>query len=143
MDIISGCALFLLALLYFTGTWSLPAGNDEPGPAFFPVLLSVALMLLALSIILQGMKAKAEEAPSHKPWKPLLAIAVTALFVVLFQSLGFVLSTLAYTLAITMMFRSEKKFTLVVVPIVSTVFIFLLFRVGLGVRLPEGLLPWL
>lgn len=100
-------------------------------------------MLLALSILRQGKKTKTQAVPSHKPWKPILAVAVTALFVALFQVLGFVLSTLAYTLAITLMFRWDRVLTLVVVPIVSTVFIFLLFRVGLSVRLPEGLLPWL
>jgi putative tricarboxylic transport membrane protein len=142
-DVASGSVLFLVALLYFIGTWGLPAGKDEPGPAFFPVLLSCALMLLALSILRQGMKAETEDAPSHTPWKPILAVAVTALFVALFQVLGFVLSTLAYTLSITLMFRRDRILTLVVVPIVSTVFLFLLFRIGLGVRLPEGLVPWL
>jgi hypothetical protein len=143
-DITSGSVLFLVAAVYFIGTWKLPSGKGEPGPAFFPVLLSGTLMFLAVSILWQGLRARQgdEERADQTPWKPIVAIAATGLFVAFFQVLGFVLSTLLYTLAITCMFRRDRPAFVVAVPIVSTVLIYLLFQVGLGVRLPGGPFPW-
>jgi putative tricarboxylic transport membrane protein len=143
-DIASGSVLFLVAALYFIGTWELPPGQGEPGPAFFPVLLSFTLMFLAVSILWQGLRAghENEERAHRPPWRPILAIVATVLYVVLFQVLGFALSTLIYTLSIMLMFRRGRAAFLVTVPIVSTALIYLLFRVGLGVRLPPGPFPW-
>jgi putative tricarboxylic transport membrane protein len=143
-DIASGGVLFLVAAVYFMGTWKLPAGKGEPGPAFFPVLLACTLMFLAISILWQGLRTGQEnkERSDHTPWKPIVAIAATALYVALFQVLGFALSTLLYTLSITWMFRRPRPAFIVAVPIVSTALIYILFRVGLGVRLPGGPFPW-
>jgi putative tricarboxylic transport membrane protein len=67
-----------------------------------------------------------------------LTIALTALYVAMFQVLGFALSTWLYTFSVTALFRRDRWLYLVVVPIVSTTLIYLLFRIGLGVRLPAG-----
>ena len=55
-----------------------------------------------------------------------------------FQALGFAVSTWLYTFSATMMFQRGRWLLLVVVPLVSTTLIYLLFRIGLGVRLPSG-----
>jgi putative tricarboxylic transport membrane protein len=142
-DVVSGGLLVLLSAAYFVGTWSLPEGKGEPGPAFFPILLAGALGLSGLAILFQGLKKRNEETPpGHAIRKPGLAALLTTLYVALFQTLGFAVSTWLYTLSVTLMFRRDRLLVPIVVPIVSTVLIYLLFQVGLGVRLPSGFMGW-
>lgn len=147
-DTISGGALLGLALLYFRAAWNLPAGRDEPGPGFLPILLSFSLALVALWILIRGLKnaaalrTNAEPEARPQPWKPILAICLTALFAATFQSLGFAVSTWLYTLFVTLLFRRDRLALPLVVPVVATAMLYLLFEVGLGVRLPPGPIPW-
>ncbi len=139
-DIVSGAALFVVALVYYTGTRNLPAGQGEPGPAFFPIILAIVLGGAGLSILFQGIKKTAEkkQEPRYGFWKSGLTVVLTAVYVAVFQALGFAVSTWLYTFSVTMMFQRGRWLLLVVVPLVSTTLIYLLFRIGLGVRLPSG-----
>jgi putative tricarboxylic transport membrane protein len=137
-DAVSGAVLFVFALVYYAGTRSLPSGQGEPGPAFFPILLSLALGGLGLSIFFQGIKKTSDRKTEVGFWKPGLTVALTALYVAVFQVLGFALSTCLYTFSVTALFRRDRRLLLVVVPIVSTALIYFLFRIGLGIRLPAG-----
>lgn len=140
LDVVSGAVLFVVALVYYASTRNLPAGQGEPGPAFFPILLAFVLGGLGLSILFQGIKKSTErnQEPGYGFWKPGLTIVLTAIYVVVFPALGFAVSTWLYTLSVTVMFRRDRRLLLVVVPTVSTSLIYLLFRIGLGVRLPSG-----
>ncbi len=147
-DVISGGALLALALLYFRAAGKLPAGRDEPGPGFLPILLSFSLALIAVWILIGGLKnAAGQETGSEtrvglSPWKPILALTLTALYATLFQILGFVLSTWLYTLSVTLLFRRDRPILPLLVPILSTATIYLLFEIGLGIRLPPGPIAW-
>ncbi len=143
-DAVSGGVLLVLAGLYFFATRDLPPGQDEPGPAFFPVLLSGALSLLALILLVRGLQSR-RTLPSHpKPsvaehrWRPSIVIALTILYVATFTTLGFAVSTWLYTLLVTVTFRRDRPILPVAVPILSTALIYLLFEIGLGARLPPG-----
>jgi putative tricarboxylic transport membrane protein len=141
LDVVSGAVLFVIALFYYSGTRNLPRGQGEPGPAFFPILLALALGALGLSILFQGIKKGTEsEQEGYGFWKPGVTIVLTAVYVVVFPALGFAVSTWLYTLSVTVMFRKDRWLIPVVVPIVSTSLVYLLFRIGLGVRLPSGFL---
>jgi hypothetical protein len=145
---ISGGALLGLALLYFRAAWDLPAGRDEPGPGFLPILLSLSLALVALWILVGGLKKQAvlgtnaESGAPPKPWKTILALGLTAVFAATFHNLGFAISTWLYTLFVTLLFRRDRLAFPLVVPVFTTAAIYLLFEVGLGVRLPRGPIPW-
>lgn len=147
-DTISGGALLALTLLYFRSAWNLPAGRDEPGPGFLPILLSLSLALVALWIVVGGVKNAAtleknsESGAALPPWKPILALGLTAVFVAAFQSLGFAITTVLYTLFVTLLFRRDRPALLFLVPVATTAALYLLFEVGLGVRLPPGPIPW-
>ena len=55
-DTLSGGVLLVLAGAYFYSTLELPAGQGEPGPAFFPTLLSGALLILSGTLIVRGLR---------------------------------------------------------------------------------------
>lgn len=136
-DVLSGSALLLLAATYFVAARELPEGRDEPGPAFFPLLLSIVLAILALALLIEGLRASRFER-LHDLGRPLLAIGLSALYVAAFEKLGFILSTWLYSLAVTSMFRRDRRLLLLTVPTLSTVAIYLLFEIGLGLRFPRG-----
>ena len=70
---------------------------------------------------------------------PSLAALATIAYAALFQPLGFVLSTLAYSGYLTSLFSEDRKLR-AAVPAFVTLALFIFFRLALGVRLPTGLL---
>jgi hypothetical protein len=60
------------------------------------------------------------------------------MYVMAFHLLGFVPSTWLYTLFVTVIFRRKPAVIAVLVPVLSTLLIYLLFQIGLGVQLPGG-----
>ncbi len=63
LDVVSGAVLFVVALVYYAGTRNLPAGQGEPGPAFFPILLALVLGGLGLSILISRNQKKHRKGP--------------------------------------------------------------------------------
>lgn len=137
-DVVSGTALMVVAVAYGAIALRIPSGQGEPGPGFLPLTLAVLLGAVSLVILLGGMKKTASEptetALGARPW---LAVLATVAYVALFQPVGFTLSTLAYSAAVTRLFTHDRRM-LVVVPIGVTLALFAFFRLALGVRLP----PW-
>lgn len=73
------------------------------------------------------------------PTRAWTVIALTILYAALFQTLGYVVATLPYTGAVAERFGARRLTILVIAPCV-TLLTYVLFRVVLGTRLPEGLL---
>lgn len=148
-ETVSGTALLLVSGAYAWHASTLPQGQDEPGPAFLPMVLAVLLALVAAAILAGGVArsrsdslvlddggvARVDPTRRYEPW---IAIAVTFLYAVAFIPLGYWISTLLYSFAITWLFRRDRPGVLVLVPAISTGMIYLLFRVLLGARLPAG-----
>lgn len=143
-DIIPAVVLLAVAVAYVGGARHLPAGLGEPGAAFFPFILSSALIVTALFILLRGMRGAAALKESDGStavggWgKPGIAMLLTVAYVATFSTVGFVLGTWLYTLSVTLLFRRDRPTGVVVVPVLSTFLIYLLFQVALGVELPRG-----
>ena len=92
-DVFSGAALLFVSLGYFWATRSLPPGRDEPGPAFFPILLSGALALLATVILIRAWHAAKDE-PPPRSW---LLVGMTFLFPLAFATVGYAIATFVYS----------------------------------------------
>ena len=157
-DVVSGGVLLLVAVAYGLGAMRIPSQAGEPGPGFMPMALALLLAALSLAIAVGGLRRRVRtdangEAPSDPPRtvsasagslsrdaaKPWRASIATIAYAALFQPLGFVLSTLAYSGYLTSLFTEDRKLR-VSVPIFVALALFVFFRVALGVRLPTGLL---
>ncbi len=149
----SGGALLLLAVLYGLATGGFPAGRGEPGPAFFPLLLSAALGAVAIVILAKGLGFKGPggrrrrargattgvSAPTHHGVAtPIRVVLLTVSYVAIFDAAGYAASTWLYTLLVTITLRQRRPLVLLAAPIFATVFIYLLFEIGLGASLPTG-----
>lgn len=156
-DLLSGGALFVLALVYGFGARGLTAAGD-PGVALVPIGLAAALALLSAGIALSGwrkMRRTDAEDAGHAalalsvddglaarppaPTRAWTVIGLTLLYAALFQTLGYVLATLLYAAAVAERFGAGRRTILVLAPC-ATLLILILFRVILGARLPAGIL---
>lgn len=142
-------ALFVLALAYGFGARGLTASGD-PGVALLPIGLAAALALLSAGIALSGWRkqrrAGAEVSADRfdfirrpGPNRAWSVVGLTVLYAALFQTLGYILASLLYTAAVAERFGARRRTILLLVPCV-TLATFVLFRIILGARLPEGLL---
>lgn len=132
-DVTSGSVLFVLAVVYFLGARALPSGRAEPGPAFFPYLLSAVLLGLAVVITARGFRDR--QSFDGTLVRPAGLIVLTILYALLFTPIGFLVSTLLYTAGVVSLL-GQRGWLALVIPVTTTVFIYAAFVLGLGVALP-------
>jgi len=159
-DLISGGSLFVVALAYGVGASGLASSGDAD-VALVPIGLAAALALLSAGIALSGWRKLRRGVPTSPapgparsgpgsalgrllarragPTRAWTVIGLTIVYATIFQILGYVLATLFYTGAIAERFGARRRTILLLAPCV-TLLTYLLFRVILGARLPEGLL---
>jgi putative tricarboxylic transport membrane protein len=136
--------------------------TDPLGPRFFPMALGAAILLCGL--LLAGAElffrgepllpaplsdASPEGEEDMGPFSPARfvgAIVATTLYVAAFEPLGYLLATPPYIAAILLIHGGAKKRSLLITPFVSTIALYVTFRFGLLIPVPdgplEGLLPW-
>jgi putative tricarboxylic transport membrane protein len=145
--------ILVLAGVYFYATEKLPSLEigDPLGPKAFPRLLGIALVITALMLLGEMMRAR-KRAPvkSLKEADPkdrgaYLAIAAvvvwTFLYVLVFETLGYVIATTVYLFALMSYFHAGKWITNAVTAVLFCVGSYWMFKV-LGVSLAQGILPF-
>jgi putative tricarboxylic transport membrane protein len=145
--------ILLLAGVYFYATERLPSLEigDPLGPKAFPRLLGVALLVTAIVLLIEMVRAR-KRAPARvaKTADPqdrgaylvLAAVVVwTFLFFLVFEILGYVIATTLYLFALMSYFHSGKWVTNALTAVVFCVASYWMFKV-LGVNLAQGILPF-
>jgi putative tricarboxylic transport membrane protein len=146
------CTL-ILAGVYFYATEQLPSLEigDPLGPKAFPRLLGIGLVITAIVLlveILRGRKATPSVTPPKGPSSrgaQLIVAAVvvwTFLYFVVFEPLGYILSTTTYLLVLTGYFNRGKWVANVLTSALFSLVSYLMFVKLLGVNLPPGILPF-
>jgi len=138
-------ALFLLALntVYMAAAFQIRVQFDEGlvGPKFLPVLAS-GLTYLALLVILWRESRDALPVSDGKSLRrPFAIVLITALYVALFEPLGYAASTFLFALGLFRVFgfRNGQPAQSVLYAAGVTLVFYLLFGIAFHVRLP--LLP--
>lgn len=137
--------------------------TDSLGPRFFPIALGTGialcgLLLAAVELLFRGEPSLAgplsdaglggeeEEAGPFSLARFVGAIAATALYVAAFDPLGYLLATPPYIAAILLIHGGTRKRALLTAPFLITIVLYVTFRFGLLIPVPdgplEGLLPW-
>src|SRR5690242_14979838 len=106
IDRLIGAAALLLAAVYLYATSQIPTLEigDPLGPKAFPILLGIALILAAILLFFETLKAEpaaTDKAPagSRKHWWLIGAVVGwTALYFGLFDRLGYLIATIVYLL---------------------------------------------
>jgi putative tricarboxylic transport membrane protein len=156
VDRIIFVCILLLAGVYFWATAQIPSLEigDPLGPKAFPRLLGVGLLITAAMLLGEMIRerkaakagepvASAEAEDDGNPRVVAITVVATAIYFLLFEPLGYVITTAAYLLVMTHIFY--KKGRCLVNTLTSVVYglgSYLAFTKLLGVNLPAGILPF-
>lgn len=149
-DLMSSLAWMIIAALFCRGAIGLGLGDlHEPGPGFFPFLMSLFIILFSTLILISSL-IKGEESPpdpGKKFWpdregqkKILLTVGSLFLYVLALEYLGFILC--AFSLMFFLLkFVEPQKWTTVLFGAGLTAFMsYTIFDLWLRVPMPVGLL---
>jgi hypothetical protein len=112
-------ALLILAFntVYLNRILTLPApfqqGEMEPGPAFYPLVLCIIMYVAGLRVLWKGLRKDeglAVDLKNPRIFRPLGVTGATALFILLFEALGYWISNLLYTFLVGLIFEWGRKY---------------------------------
>lgn len=133
------CALALFGLV---AAWRMSVGTPgDPGPGFWPMVLSLAILLFTVCAWAGG-----RAADDYEDWRGtaaslLPALATMVAFVVLFPLVGFLLPGILF-LVVWLRFLSGESWRMTAtVALAAPTCVYLLFVEALGVRFPGGFVP--
>ena len=110
-------------------------GADPLGPAFFPNLLAIAIIVLSCFLIILGDKKKEKEEPLlWKSW--LVTLGAIIIYIAAFQLIGFIISTFLLIFGLCMYFDRTRWKTAILFSLIGTTGWYLVFGVILGILLP-------
>lgn len=142
-DRLSGFLFLIFAGVTIYLALRLPMGKmGKPGPGIFPLLLSVVIGFLALSLFLRTLRSKGEfgieEIPTTK-WRLVYLLGDLFLYVFLLRPLGFLISTWIFLILLNPIVKKKWIPVLLGSLFISAIFFFS-FNYLLKVELPMGIL---
>lgn len=147
-DAAAGIVLLALALGYILEALRLPGVKYAvgPGPSFLPVLLGIALAVLSLALLM-GAVLRATEPPAEPTtagrgaaWRIGLILLALVGYTLLFERLGYVLSTALFLAFLLAAVEPQRWWVVVSVPVASSILSYLFFVRWLRVPFPKGFL---
>lgn len=147
-----GLGWLTLALLAAALAWRFPATNGPvPGPAFFPLLMAVVLLVLALAQLLENVRdvrnadAATEREAEPKPPAPLSGAGQTACVLILVSAfaaavphLGFISTSALLVMGALRLFGYKENVRAGAFGLVVGFVLHVLFSCFMGVPLPQG-----
>ena len=135
-------AMLMLSVVYFSSAWSLDADLDPVHEKFYPLVLSVIMILLSIALMIWP----SEHSTTWPGWKNFRKIAIVSgailVYALVLQEVGFLVSA-SILMAICMwIFEAEGKW-IAPVSIATAIGFYLVFDRLLGLNLPAGVFRFL
>lgn len=112
------------------------------GPGFFPRILGVSLLVLALYDLFADLRRRRRENDISPYWGVTLVVALlSGLFVVGLEVLGGLLGMIAFMLASLFYLNRRQPLVNLTISILVPLGTYVLFRSWLNAAMPEGLIP--
>ena len=143
-NIIAGIFLTILGLVYGYLTTGLPERSlpNTPGPSFFPWILTFSLLVLSVSLVVQGFRMAADQSGSEKPdgdsIPAFLFLGVFAVYLALLPFFGFLIASIPFFAVLMALYGETRKLWIASLAIGVPVFLFLVFRHVFNLPLPRG-----
>jgi hypothetical protein len=119
-------------------SWNLGVGSlSAPGPGMWPLVVSVAMVVIAAVLALQSRPRGDEERFTKDVVTVAIAAASLIAYAFLFELVGFEVPTIALLVLWLKGLGRESWRVTAVVSVVATAALYLLFITGLGVSLPH------
>ena len=144
--LISAVTLLGLALAALFEASKLPFGRlNSPQAGFFPVILAILLASFSLVLTAQVIGGTKEESGVSRDgsatWKKIvLAVGTLVVFGVLFESLGYIISTFLFMAFLLRAVERQKWGLIAAVAISTSLLTYLIFGLLLETPLPPGIL---
>ncbi len=143
----------VLAALYLYATSQFPAldVSDPLGPKAFPYLIGTGLLLSAVALLVETLRAKKPERTGERQkisgagrhyWVVGAAAIGTGAYLAAFEWLGYALSTSIYLLILMAYFHRGKWTSNILTSVLYSFISYGMFTNLLGVSLPRGILPF-
>jgi len=149
-NIAAAVGLIVFGLVYGYLAWGLPVRSlpNTPGPSFFPLVVTVVILALSAALFMQGFAMERDPpalqpdksaSPSSRRSAGLLLLVVLA-YIVLIPLLGFILATIPFFAVLMVLFGERRPVLVAIGALAMTAILYGVFRYGLDVFLPRGLL---
>jgi putative tricarboxylic transport membrane protein len=143
-EILLGIALIVAGLLFFWGTGQIHVAPtySKVGPRVFPFAISFGLVLLGALYLLESWRGVQTPPDEHTAsiWPVFIISAAILLDALLFEWLGFILSSTLLFLLVAIGFGSRTYARDLVLGFALAVVSYITFVYGLGLSLPAGIL---
>jgi len=142
-DAIAGAILLVIGVVYGLLTASLPNRSlpNTPGPAFFPWLITVGLIVLSVALLVQSVvrgddsrQATSDRLASR--W--LLALTLFFVYLILLPYAGFLAASVPFFAGLMWLYGERNRLVLALASIAIPVGLFYIFRLGFQILLPAG-----
>ena len=156
IDLISGFLSLGLGLLVIRLSFGFEVdASDRVGggidAAAYPRVIAAAVIILGLILVVVGVRAHiataavsdGETTPANggRPWFVLPAVfAVLILFTLVLAEIGYVIASLVLIAVVMMLLGERRLLAVAVTSIALTTAVFVVFRYGFNIVLPEGIL---
>lgn len=149
-ETVAGAVIVVLGALLLQQSLRLPyIADGVPGPGFLPLWISSGIMGSGFVLAVKGVRAhlaptgEAVTWPEPSGWRRVgLVLGALAVSLLLLTWLGFVLTTALFMITVIFGLGVRSWRSLVSVPLISAVVLYLIFAVMLRVPLPKGLLAF-
>ncbi|HLQ83080.1 MAG TPA: tripartite tricarboxylate transporter TctB family protein [Pseudogracilibacillus sp.] len=133
--------LLLISAFYLSLSLKLEfISNGIPGGGFLPIITSILLVIMTGYNLVKDLRGNVKESYVKDNMKNMLqVILVTFFYVLLFNILGALLSTLLFTITILIFLNKGKWKTNFIFSIIVTTFVFFMFDYFLNTHLPKGI----
>lgn len=145
------CSTFFLLFgtgMFFEAIKIKPLMGRDLGSGFMPKLIAIAIIMAAVATLVMALKKQPDTNTKKSDMDAkggLLTIACIAAYVVLYDTLGFLVSTFLYLFIQILILSNEKNRKLplfFVIALVTSVFVYTLFVYVIGMPLPMGILSF-
>jgi putative tricarboxylic transport membrane protein len=146
-DLITGVVLLVLSGYVIQEAWRMPpSATFGPGSGFLPFWVGTIMAVLAVLLLASTWMRQQTEQDSISPFpkgKALLAItgvlAGLAVYIFLIEVLGFLVDTFLYVTFLLGVVERERWRVTLSVALSTTVGLYLIFQVLLGITLPSNM----
>jgi putative tricarboxylic transport membrane protein len=147
-DAITGIVVTVFGIIYLILSYMLPraAIGNAMDPLYFPMGLGVLLIIVGLALFVRSDKTMIKaslasmlvKSPKEKEVSKMVTYTCLAaiMYGLLFEHLGFILSTFAFMMSILFLTNGKKILVNTLVAAMFSVGIFALFNYALGIPLP-------
>lgn len=138
-DVLVSAAFAFISIFMFFSTGRFPELNiNDPGPALFPKMLSVILLVLSVALLLSAVFKRRKAVFFEHGWKKVLfTVLLLLLYYFSLDILGFLVSTSLFLIILIRYLEKRNLLHDVAISVGFTFLIYSVFQLLLNVPLPE------